>query len=153
MAVIAYEGEPGGLFDSERAECFTGNFSPTDLHGSGTAKEDLYLTDKGHWIKNRVVLIAPDTSVYVLITDDEAHAWLKEHDYPEAAKRYFERPRGGRPRIGEKLITTVPARVHNEIADLAEMYAEDMPDTVRRLIDEALAHRAAIGAPGSRPNL
>jgi hypothetical protein len=40
--------------------------------------------------------------------------------------------------------------VHNEIADLAEMYAEPMPDTIRRLLVEALEHRRVIGAPGSR---
>lgn len=158
MPIIAYGGVLDGLFDSDEAERYTGSFCPDGDRSSGTSKEDMYLTKTGDWIKNSVAIRTVDgrpeyTSTYTLATFEEAQEWLKDHDYPEAATRYFERPRGGRPKIGDKLITTVPARMHNEIAELAEMYAEDMPDTVRRLLTEALAHRETIGAPGSRPNL
>lgn len=158
MSIIAYGGVLSGLFDSDEAERFTGSFCPDGDRDSGTSKEDLYLTNKGEWIRNHVVIKSVNglneyTSTYTLATNEEAQDWLKEHDYPEAATRYFERPRGGRPKIGDKLITTVPARMHNEIAALSEMYDEDMPDTVRRLLTEALAHRETIGAPGSCPNL
>lgn len=156
MARIAYtdthpDGSTfGGWFESDNAEKFEGNDQP---EGSYALPEELYLTDDGFWILNQVVIANPDRSTYTLVDADEARQWLEENNHPEAVQRYFERPKGGRPRIGERLITTAPARMHNQIAALSEMYAEDMPDTVRRLLREALAHREAIGAPGSRDHL
>lgn len=158
MAIVAYsgnhaDGSPfGRLFDTEEAELFAGDFCPLPDGSSGTAKEDLYLARNGDWVKNRVTLpsVGNDSSDYVRISPDEARSWLKNNNHPEAVKQYFERSKGGRPPIGDRLITTAPARMHNQIAVLSEMYAEDMPETVRRLLREALAHREEIGAPGSR---
>ncbi|MFE0472385.1 hypothetical protein ACFW2V_12295 [Streptomyces sp. NPDC058947] len=156
MARIAYTGTHpdgstfGGWFESDTAERFEGNEQPEDSYA---LPEELYLTEDGSWILNQFVVANPDRSTYTLVSDQEAHTWLKENDYPEAAKKYFERPKGGRPQIGERLITTAPARMHNQIAALSEMYAEDMSNTVRRLLREALAHREAIGMPGSRDHL
>lgn len=153
MARITYTGTHpdgstfGGLFDSDDAEWFEGNDSDPDDY---TMQEELYLTSDDRWILNRVVASDIDRSTYELITPERAREWLEENNYPEAVRRYFERPKGGRPRIGERLITRAPARMHNKIAVLAEMYGEDMPDTVRRLLDEALTHRETIGAPGSK---
>jgi hypothetical protein len=150
MARVAFNGTHdggtyhGGWFETDNAEKFQGKDPDFD---SRSMTEHLYLTADGDWVLNE----ADGTdSTYTKLSADEAHAWLQENDHPEAAKRYFERPKGGRPKIGERLITTVPARMHNEIADLSEMYAEDMPETVRRLLGEALEHRRIIGAPGSR---
>lgn len=153
MARIAYTGTHpdgmtfGGLFETESAEKFEGNDQPEESYA---LPEELYLSEDGYWILNQVVVASPDRSTYTLVSADDARAWLEANDHKEAVQRYFERPKGGRPRIGERLITTVPARMHNEIADLAELYAEDMPETVRRLLREALEHRRTIGAPGSR---
>ncbi|WP_405749494.1 hypothetical protein OG232_04780 [Streptomyces sp. NBC_01411] len=145
------------MFDPDTATRFRGN-----LPGDDHAWEDVYRTEDGSWVKNRVVftnkiaikgrilLGKPDVSIYTAMTEEDARTWLTDNDYAEAVKRHFERPKGGRPSIGEKLITRVPARMHNEISDLAEMYDEDMPETVRRLLSEALGHRRIIGAPGSR---
>lgn len=152
MARISYTATEGGMtvggvFNSETAQSFVGNDPAPDGYAS---PEELFLTDDGWWILNRVVDTGdPVRSTYELIQPDEARAWLTENNHPEAVKRYFERPKGGRPSIGDRLITTVPARMHNQIAVLSEMYAEDTPDTVRRLLREALAHREEIGAPGS----
>jgi len=149
-ALKASDGRDYGLFDSDRTEEFRGGFMPRDRFSSSTAKQDLYLLDtKDVWVLNTVDLGEFNHSTYVEITPDEAEKWLRSYGYPEAADRHFSRPKGGRPRIGEKLTTRVPARTYNQIAELSEMYAEDMPETVRRLIDEALAHRETIGAPGS----
>lgn len=152
LAYIAYnatapDGTPEGrLFDPQEAELFPGN----DPDDGELVWEHLYLTEKGVWIKNTIRFGSPDTSSFDAVPPEVAHAWLKDNNHQEAAERYFERPKGGRPKIGERLITTAPARMHNEIAELAEMYAEEMPDTIRRLLGEALEHRRIIGAPGSR---
>jgi hypothetical protein len=140
----------GGIFNSENAIPFEGNDSDD---GTYALPETLYLHDSDVWILNRVIIGNPDRSTYTLVDADEARRWLEENNHPETVKRYFERPKGGRPRIGERLITTAPARMREQIAALSESYAEDMPDTVRRLLREALAHREAIGAPGSRDHL
>lgn len=158
MARITYTGTHpdgstfGGWFESDTAEKFEGN-ERQEAGCSYALPEELYLTEDGLWILNRFVVANPDRSTYIWMPDQEAHAWLKDNNYPEVAKKYFERPKGGRPAIGDRLITTAPARMRNQIAALSEMYAEDMPDTVRRLLREALAHREAIGAPGSRDHL
>lgn len=152
MARIAYTGTHpdgmtfGGLFDSDTAEVFEGNDPDPDGYAMG---EELFLSGAA-WILNRVTAGNPDRSTYELIEADEAREWLEENHHPEAVKRYFKNAKGGRPSIGERLVTRVPARTHNRIAALSELYAEDMPDTVRRLLDEALSHRETIGAPGSR---
>jgi hypothetical protein len=156
MARVAYTGkhadgmEFGGLFETGNAEKFEGNESDYSNEYDYSLPDELYLTEDGAWILNQVVVGSPDRSTYTLLSADEARAWLEGNNHPEAVTRYFERPKGGRPKIGDRLITTAPARVHNEIADLAEMYAEPMPDTIRRLLIEALEHRRIIGAPGSR---
>ncbi|MFE6000387.1 hypothetical protein ACFQ6C_26560 [Streptomyces sp. NPDC056454] len=134
----------GGWFETDNAEVFEGKDPAYD---SGSMTEYLYLTADGDWLLNEAT---GSNTIYTKQEADDAHEWLKDNNHPEAAKRYFERPKGGRPKIGDRLITTVPARMHNEIADLSEMYAEDMPETVRRLLGEALEHRRIIGAPGSR---
>jgi hypothetical protein len=140
------------LFDTEDAEEFEGEVTLPAMRKPGTAWEvGMYLTRDGAWVLNTLIIRKEDfLNVYKEVEGDEANRWLKKHHHLEAAERYFERPKGGRPKIGERLITTAPARVHNEIADLAEMYAEPMPDTIRRLLVEALEHRRVIGAPGSR---
>lgn len=157
MARISYTGTRpdgltfGGVFDSDAAEMFEGNDPDPDGY---TSTEELFLTDDGWWILNRVIDTGdPIQSTYALIDADLARKWLIENGHPEAVKRYFERPKGGRPPIGERLNTSVPARMYNQIAALSEMYAEDLNDTVRRLLREALAHREEIGAPGSRDHL
>lgn len=162
MPIIAYTAIAsdgslhGEVFETDKAERFEGAFCPLADGSAGTSKEDLYLVDGRHWIKNTVTLhgrkgdVAEDSSTYIAISLTEAREWMERHNYPEAVRRYFVNTKGGRPPIGERLITTVPARTHNQIAVLSEMYGEDVPDTVRRLLDEALAHRETIGAPGSR---
>ncbi|MCX4799648.1 hypothetical protein OG497_37975 [Streptomyces sp. NBC_01242] len=134
----------GGWFETDSAEVFEGKTPEFD---SRSMTEYLYLTADGDWFLNEA---SGEDTTYTRLDADDAHTWLKDNNHPEAAKRYFERPKGGRPKIGERLITTAPARMHNEIAELAEMYAEDMPETIRRLLCEALEHRRIIGAPGSR---
>ncbi|MFH8483175.1 hypothetical protein [Streptomyces sp. NPDC018055] len=140
------------LFDTECAEEFEGDTTLPGMRKPGTEWEvGMYLTRDGAWVLNTLIVRKQDViNVFKEVEGDRAHAWLKQYHHLEAAERYFERPKGGRPKIGERLITTVPARVQHEIADLAEMYAEPMPDTVRRLLGEALEHRRIIGAPGSR---
>jgi hypothetical protein len=153
MARIAYTGknedgsEFGGLFESDMAERFEGNESDTGDEYDYSLPEELYLTDAGSWILNQATVANPDRNTYTALSPDEARAWLEANNHPEAAKRYF-RPRGGRPNIGERLITTAPARMIAQIADLAEEYDEDIPDTVRRLLREALTHRETIGILG-----
>lgn len=152
------------VFDTEQAEEFEGDNPAPRLRVAGTAWEvGLYRIREGRWTshprKERWVMAkllirtaeeGGSGTVYMEVEGDRAHRFLKKYHHVEAAERYFERPKGGRPKIGERLITTVPARMHNDIADIAEMYAETMPDTVRRLLEEALEHRRVIGAPGSR---
>ncbi|MGW1436952.1 hypothetical protein ACWD7M_17080 [Streptomyces griseus] len=134
----------GGWFETDDAEVFEGK---PPAYDSGTMTEYLYLTAETDWMLNEA---RDSNSTYTRLDADDAHAWLKDNDHPEAAERYFERPKGGRPKIGERLITTATARMHNEIVDLSEMYAESLPETIRRLLGEALEHRRIIGAPGSR---
>jgi hypothetical protein len=156
MARIAYTGTDdsgmtiGGMFESDTAEKFDGNESNYADEHDYSLPEELYLTDSGSWILNQAVVASPDRSTYTRLSADEARAWLEANNHPEAVTRYFERPKGGRPKIGERVITTIPARLHNEIVDLSEMYAEDFPETLRRLLGEAIEHRRIIGAPGSR---
>lgn len=153
MARIAYtgtysDGMPfGGVFDSDSAESFEGNDPNPDGY---VMAEELFLTGSDTWILNQVTAGSPDRSTYEVISPDTAREWLDKNHHPEAVKRYFERSKGGRPGIGERLVTRVPARTYNQIAALSEMYAEELPETVRRLLSEALSHRETIGAPGSR---
>ncbi|MGW7100309.1 hypothetical protein [Streptomyces sp. NPDC054838] len=150
MARVAFNGihngctYNGGWFETDDADMFEGKDPDFD---SRSMTEHLYLTADDDWVLNEA---NGSDSTYTKLDADDARTWLQENKHPEALKRYFERPKGGRPAIGERLITTVPARTHNEIADLSEMYAEDMPETIRRLLSEALEHRRIIGAPGSR---
>jgi hypothetical protein len=145
------------VFDTDQAEEFEGDDPAPRLRVEGTAwNVGMYLTREGRWVVSTLLIRSAEKggsgTVYMEVDGDRAHEFLKKYHHLEAAQRYFERPKGGRPKIGDRLITTVPARMHNEIADLAEMYAEDMPETVRRLLGEALEHRRIIGAPGSRPD-
>lgn len=138
------------LFESDEAEMYEGERVDDDWERLYLVEPEFAVEASQIWILNKISFEGPEVSDYLVISAEEAHAWLKANDYREAAERYFERPKGGRPKIGERLITTAPARMHNEIADLAEMYAEPMPDAIRRLLTEALEHRRIIGAPGSR---
>lgn len=147
MSIIMYtDGQRTKLFSTDQAGHFSGSFCPIGTTGGATSKEDLYLTNKGDWIKNVVTLADKHTSTYAMISGDEAHAWLKKHGYTEAATRYFAHPKGGRPPIGDRLTTRVPARTHREIQEVAAQYGEDVPDAVRRLLEEALTHRRTISA-------
>jgi hypothetical protein len=101
MAIIAYRAvtSDGSLhaevFESEKAKRFSGPFCPVGRHTSTTVKEDLYLTDKGVWVKNTVTLNSRrgsetgDVSVYTSISRSEARDWLKAHDYMGAAEQHF----------------------------------------------------------------
>ncbi|MEU6362202.1 hypothetical protein [Streptomyces albidoflavus] len=140
------------LFDTEDSEEFEGDATLPSMRKPGTEWEvGMYLTRDGAWVLNVLMVRERDVvNMYREVDGAQAHQWLKRYQHLEAAERHFERPKGGRPKIGERLITTASARVHNEIAELAEMYAEPVPDTIRRLLMEALEHRRIIGAPGSR---
>ncbi|MEV7675012.1 hypothetical protein [Streptomyces sp. NPDC088752] len=139
-----------GVFDTHLAVEFDGE-SPQSIEEEGFWEANLFLTAEDHWVLNNVALGKNSKgSAYIQVDGDRARAWMERNGHTEAVTRYFERPKGGRPGVGEKLFARVPARTYNQIADLAELYAEDMSSTVRRLLHEALTHRETIGAPGSR---
>lgn len=145
------EDEPEGLFDSDLAEYYPG-LEPERRDPDTYWEASLYLTAEDQWVMN-ILAFGPENhhvAFYTLVEAHIARLWLEANNYPEVVNRYFNRPKGGRPGIGDKLITRVSARMYNQIADLSELYAEDMPETVRRLLGEALSHRETIGAPGSR---
>jgi hypothetical protein len=99
MAIVAYlaVASDGSLhsevFETDAADRFKGSFCPLPDGSSRTAKEDLYRTDDGTWIKNTVVLNSRngsevgDTSTYTSISRADARDWLKQHDYVEALSR------------------------------------------------------------------
>lgn len=156
MALIEYSStdqhgdQVDRLFESDEAEMYEGERLDDDWERLYRVEPEWSFETGQFWVLNKISFELPEVSTYTAIAPEEAHAWLKANDYKEAAERYFERPRGGRPKIGERLITTAPVRVHNEIAELAKTYEEEVPDTIRRLLLEALEYRRIINAPDSR---
>ncbi|WP_064273664.1 ribbon-helix-helix protein, CopG family [Streptomyces sp. RTd22] len=108
--------------------------------------EELYCTDLGYWILNRVRAGNPDTSTYEKISDELARQWLLDNEYPEEAKRRFDRSKGGRPSKGDKVEARVPAKTLSRIDDMAAAAGVDRPEMIRRLLVVAVGMERALAA-------
>lgn len=97
MAIVAYRAVAsdgslhGCVFETDKAERFQGSFCPLADGSAGTAKEELYRTETGTWIKNVVILNsrrrseAGDDSTYISISTSDAREWLKSNGFTQKA--------------------------------------------------------------------
>lgn len=97
MAIVAYRAVAsdgslhGCVFETDDAQRFEGSFSPWGDGSPGAAKEDLYRTGTGTWIKNVVILNsrrgseAGDDSIYTSISASDARDWLKKNGFTQEA--------------------------------------------------------------------
>ncbi|MFJ9380214.1 hypothetical protein [Streptomyces sp. NPDC101455] len=126
-----------GYFESDTAERFHGN--DPDPDGYNLA-EELYCSDLGYWLLDR----GQSDGSYVAISDEEARQWLIDNEYPEEAKRRFERPKGGRPSKGEKVEVRIPAWTLRRIDEIAARNDLDQLETIRRLLVMAVRTERSI---------
>lgn len=126
-----------GLFNSDTAE----HFHCLDRDNEDDPScDELFRTDLGYWILNRIDASA-NTTTFKTITNAEAKLWLNANGHLEAAARYFDRPKGGRPSKGQKVEVRVPSKDLTYIDGLCETWDMDRPEGIRRLLGLAIAHQ------------
>ncbi|WP_328373597.1 hypothetical protein OG800_50590 (plasmid) [Streptomyces sp. NBC_00445] len=140
------DGVQHGVFDSEQAEAFEGT-GPQDPDGYEMT-EFLYRVPGSAHDSDLWVLLHNRTGtdaqiVYESIGAEQAKKWLQSNSYPEAAKRYFERPRGGRPSIGPKVKTSVTQRTYDRIQQDMERWGLSEAEVVRARVELGYTDSAA----------
>ncbi|MER6605771.1 hypothetical protein ABT282_07600 [Streptomyces sp. NPDC000927] len=103
---------------------------------------DLWRSDTGQWIWGTTNTGNDSQYAYVGIEPEVARDWLEKNEHPEAVDRYFNKPRGGRPRKGEKAQVRIPQALLDRIDTDAERNNLDRSDMLAQLI--ALAYSADI---------
>ncbi|MGW1180196.1 hypothetical protein [Streptomyces drozdowiczii] len=151
--VTNHYGELTGHFILESAKLFqestksVDDFTQVSVNtGSERLHETLYRTAGGQWVIANWSDFADSTTDYRFIDDEQAKSWLLLNEEDAAVEKYFGELEeeagpnlGGRPQIGPKVETRLPADVLAKVDARAASQSIPRADVLRQLIERGLA--------------
>ncbi|MEU5425149.1 hypothetical protein AB0H73_06020 [Streptomyces olivoreticuli] len=136
-----------GWFDLDAATQYDGLSSRDALGENSTA---LLRTKGGRWVLGHFSSYMRngtevDNIRYAFLNDEQAKKWLIEQSLDDVVERYFgdlepeSGPNlGGRPAVGPKVETRLPATLLDEVTAYAAKYNYDRATALRKLIEAGI---------------